>query len=165
MNEIFDKVLGKVLNFLSYRDRTEYELATALDKYLHKEKVTDEEKVELKKSVLGRVKEMGLVDDEEFAEEYVQNRIKSAKPPGKKLLQAFMYKKGISQDIIKSVLDRYYSKEIERASALVIAEKKFVSLKAGSNSEKKSKLISYLLGRGFSSDAVYAAVDTKFKRE
>ncbi|HLB51632.1 hypothetical protein A3F07_01885 [candidate division WWE3 bacterium RIFCSPHIGHO2_12_FULL_38_15] len=157
------KILDKVVNFLSYRLRSSKEISDRLEIYLSKEKITEEEKAAIKSWVIAELQTLGMINDYNFASTFVEEKSHSRKPLSRFAVQNYLYRRGISKEIIKEVLIDY-TKTYELASAMVIAEKKLGSMKKGLDKMTvKRKLISYLIGKGFSPESVYTVVDTKFK--
>ena len=156
----FQKVYDRVLNFFSYRPRSEKELS---DWFVRKE-IGEE----IQKMVIPKIKELGLLNDEEFARWWLEQRA-TFRPAGKRLLKLELQRKGISGDIIVKLLDCYFersekqgsyiAKDSEKESAKKIAEKKLNTLKRFSGLELKQKLSAHLVRRGFDWETVKEVVD------
>jgi len=157
------KILDKVINFLSYRIRSSKEVSDRMGIYLTKEKISEGEKEAVKSWINAELKSLGMIDDHKFATTFVEEKAHSKKPLSKLAIKNYLFKRGISKEIIEDVL-KDYTKTYEMASAMIIAEKKLGSMRKGLDKiAVKRKLISYLIGKGFSPESVYAVVDTKFK--
>jgi len=162
-SEYYDKVYGKILNFLSYRDRSESEIKKALAKY--SQKVPLAFGAVIQEEILEDLAERGFIGDSEFAQSYIRDVISSTNPVGKRYISDFLAKKGVSKDVIETALASEYSEELEQEALSRCLEKKMPLLRTQDVWSARKKLANYLLRRGFSPSLVYAAVDTKFKRD
>jgi regulatory protein len=127
----------RALHFLSYRIRSEKEIIQNLQKHN-----VSEEHIRL---VLDKLRENSLVNDLDFAREWVENRSKF-KPRGKKALLTELYHKGISRQIIDEVLEDINEEEL----AFRFARKKISRLNHLDKKSFQNKLYGYLSRRGFS---------------
>lgn len=99
------------LRLLTVRARTRAELATALTKRGYPDDVSAE--------VLDRLAQVGLIDDEDFAEQWVRSRRVNA-GKGKRALAAELRTKGVDNEVITATLaDIDPSAERARAEQLV----------------------------------------------
>lgn len=101
------------------------------------------------------------MDDYKFARTYVQDRVSSKKAPSKQTITTFLYKKGVPRDAIDAAL-LDISKDYESISIETVIEKKMKILRKYDSKKAKTKLIQYLLGKGYSMGSIYGAIDTKF---
>lgn len=85
----------KAIHFLSYRFRSEEEIRRKLNE--------DGFSEELCETVLGRLREAGMVSDRNFARGWVESR-SASKPRGRRALTAELHRKGISDEIIQDTL-------------------------------------------------------------
>ena len=131
------------LNLLSKSVKTEKEIIAKLKKRGYVSEIIDK--------VIFKLKDYGYVNDEEFAEKYINSYSKNK---GKRLLKSELKLKGVSDAIIE---DKFLSVENELETAIKIAEKyvknKPVDIKT------KQKCYKYLLSKGFSYDDSKTAVD------
>ena len=70
-----EKVLGRVLNFLSYRPRSEREVRRYMWKRFKLMEVKEEWKEKLKKEILKKLRKQKLLDDASFADWWIEQRI------------------------------------------------------------------------------------------
>ena len=99
------------LRLLTARARTRAELAGQLAKRGYPDDVSAR--------VLDRMADVGLVDDADFAEQWVHSRLAN-KGKGKRALAAELHTKGVDNDVITSVLnDINPAAERDRAEELV----------------------------------------------
>ncbi len=102
--------------------------------------------------VVERLQERGYVDDQKFAEYYVENRFVK-KGVSKKRLEMELRKKGVAEDVIKKVLAETTRDDKEELAKMI--QKKWKKY-------TKEKLIAYLVRQGFRYDEVQEAVAQKY---
>ena len=142
----------RALNFLSYRSRSEKEISLNLKKYQ-----VSEEHIDL---VLDKLRQNNLVNDLEFAREWVENRSRF-KPRGRRALSSELFQKGINYEIIEEVL-----KDLDEGQlALEFARKKISKIKTLNQTDFQKKMYGYLSRRGFSSDISKDIVSTLWKEQ
>lgn len=128
--------LQRALNYLSYRPRSEQEVRQNLKKHGYDEPVIDE--------ILTRLRQGKLVDDESFAELWVENR-SEFRPRGSRMLQAELRQKGIPDRVISSTLEGLD----ETSLALKAARKKARRYQQLEWQDFQKKLYGFLARRGF----------------
>ena len=131
-----DIAYQRALNFLSYRTRSEQEIRQNLLKAKVEKEIID--------AVLDKLRAGSLVNDSEFAHEWVENRIKF-RPRGKRALSSELYQKGISNKIIEETLQDLDEEHL----AFKLARKKMAKHKHLEKSAFQKKLYGYLSRRGF----------------
>jgi len=139
-NEFF-KIYEQVLKFFSYRPRSEKELRD----WFKKKEVGEE----VQKLICQKLKQVGLLNDEEFAKWWIEQRT-AFRPSGLRLLALELRQKGISKDLISKLLNCYIPKDAEYELAKKAVEKKLKSLRHLSDLELRKKLGAFLSRRGFS---------------
>jgi regulatory protein len=110
---------------------------------------------ELIQEVLDDLKKKNYLDDTEFAEMFVQEKIK-LKLWGEQKLRSELIKRGIKSEIFSDVLRNVISDEDQLNNALIIASKKYETLK-NRNLDKEvinKKLITFLNSRGYNFDVI-----------
>lgn len=135
------KAKNIALNFLTHRKRTAKEITDKL-----KEKGFEESIVE---KTLDYLKNYGLVDDKDYANSFVKDKVKLNKH-GPQRIKYDLYRKGISQEIIEEVL----MKDDEYPRALELAKKKMSSYKNDDRDKIYRKLGGFLQRRGYSYDCI-----------
>jgi regulatory protein len=128
----------KALHFLSYRPRSSTEVRQNLSKRGISESIIDE--------TLNRLQNAGLVNDEAFARAWVENR-NTFRPRGKPALQMELRRKGLSDEIVQSVMDTQLDETVLAREA---ARKYARRLKDLEWTEFRQKLGGFLARRGFS---------------
>jgi len=128
----------KALHFLSYRPRSAEEVRQNLFKRGISESLIEE--------TVDRLKSTGLVNDDAFARAWVENR-NTFRPSGKPALRMELRRKGLSEEIVQSVLDTQVN---ETALALAAARKYARRLAGLEWPGFRQKLGGFLARRGFS---------------
>jgi regulatory protein len=128
----------KTLHFLSYRLRSSAEVRQNLLKHGLSDALIEE--------TVNRLQEAGLVNDEAFARAWVENR-NTFRPSGKPALRMELRRKGLSDEIVQSVLDTQVNEE---ALAFEAARKYARRLAGQDRPEFRQKLGGFLARRGFS---------------
>jgi len=141
----------KALHFLSYRPRSSAEVRQNLSKRGISEPLIEE--------TLERLQKTGLIDDEAFARAWVENR-NTFRPRGKPALRMELRRKGLSDEIVQSVLDTQVN---EAALALTTARKYARRLAGLEWPEFRQKLSGFLARRGFSYTTLAPVVSEVWK--
>lgn len=144
------KLWEKALKFLSFRPRSEKEVKNFLIK-----KKADEEEIGW---ALGKLKEKGYLNDEEFARWWVEQR-KTFRPKGWRVLKMELRQKGVPEDTIAKLLNCYIAGGLEGELAKKVLEKKLESLKHLPLQKLKQKLGNHLARRGFDWEVIKKVVD------
>ncbi len=134
--ESVETAYDKTLNYLSYRPRSRAEV----DAYLRKRGVPDHQ-IE---SVAERLERAGLLDDEAFAQFWVEDR-ERFRPRGLRALRYELRNKGISDEIIDQALAAVNVSD----SAYRSASKKARQLNHEDQQTFYRKIVEYLARRGF----------------
>ncbi len=149
----------RALSFLARRFHSERELLIKLKSKSYEERLI--------KIVLSELKEKSFIDDQVFANHFIEEKLKK-KRWGKNKIRSALFSKGISVSIIDEVLKSFNSEEDQNEAALSLAQKKYEKLKLRESDERKlkQKIISFLLSRGFdyevSSDVVGKIIKSDF---
>ena len=147
--ESFKKAKAHALKYLSYRDRSKWELSQYLSKKEHSPPVIQK--------TLNYLTELNYVDDQRFALKWGQYRINKNKI-GKNRLYMELLGKGIKKETIEDILNTLYQKNPEMELAVQCASKKWITLKSFEEKKKKRLLVQYLQRKGFSSNIIYQSV-------
>lgn len=146
----------KAYDYLGKRIHSAYELRTKL---LRKKYDSD-----LINSVIDDLRNGTYIDDSKFAEVFIEEKIR-LKSWGRSKLKSELAKRGVSGDVISSVLSDKFPIELEEIElAYRLAEKKYNSLK-GRNLESRKlvqKMYSYLMAKGYSFDICKKVVERIF---
>ena len=112
------------------------------------------------KIVLSDLKEKSFIDDNVFANHFIEEKLKK-KSWGKNKIRAALFSKGVSGSIIDEAIQAFDSEEDQNETALTLANKKYKNLKQREidNRKIKQKIISFLLSRGFDYEISVAVVN------
>jgi regulatory protein len=144
------------LRLLTARARTRAELSGQLAKRGYPDDVTDR--------VLARLAAVGLVDDVEFAEQWVESRRSSA-GKGRRALAAELHTKGVDKEVITTVLGGIDAgAERQRAEQLVRARLKREDLD-GDSTRVARRLVGMLARRGYDQNMAYDVVRVQLSVE
>jgi regulatory protein len=141
----------KAIHYLSFRPRSEKEIKINLRKH----KFTDEVICD----IISKLKKGNLVNDLDFAQNWVENR-SEFRPRGQKALKFELVKKGINNDIIEEVLLNIDDEELAYKAAL----KQISKYKQLEWEDLRKKMLMFLARRGFSY-AIAASTVKKFRKE
>ncbi len=134
--------IQKALHFLGHRARSMREVRENLQKHEIPEAV-----IEL---TLNRLQEAGLLNDQEFAQAWVENR-NTFRPRSRRALALELRRKGLADDVIEQTLEQ----TIDETSLARDAARKYLRKVQGLDWPNfRSKLGGFLGRRGFSYDVV-----------
>jgi regulatory protein len=142
------------LRLLTARARTRAELAGQLRKRGYPGDVSTR--------VLDRLAQVGLVDDADFAEQWVQSRRRYA-GKGKRALAAELRNKGVDDDVIDAALADIGA-ERDRAEQLVRDKLRREKLD-GDDAKVARRLVAMLARRGYSQPMAYDVVSAELASE
>jgi len=137
-NDNREMAFQKALHFLSYRPRSSMEVRRNLEKHEIPPALIEE--------TIERLKRGGLVNDEAFAQAWVENR-NEFRPRSRSALALELRRKGLDGEVIQAALDE---KVDEEALALAAARKYTRRLEGLEWPEFRQKLGGFLARRGFS---------------
>ena len=143
------------LRLLTARARTRAELAGQLAKRGYPDDVSTR--------VLDRLAGAGLVDDAEFAEQWVHSRRANA-GKGKRALAAELHTKGVDNDVITSVLGGI-NPAAERGRAEELVRKKLRRENLSDELRVSRRLVAMLARRGFTQSMAYDVVSVELAGE
>jgi regulatory protein len=139
------------LHFLSYRPRSSAEVRQNLTKRGTPESLVEE--------TMNRLQRAGLVNDQEFARAWVENR-NAFQPRSKLALRMELRHKGLSDEIVQPILDEHVDEE---ALAFEAARKYARRLAGLEWLEFRQKLSGFLARRGFSYTTLSPVVSEVWK--
>ena len=138
----------KALHFLEHRPRSEYEIRRNLEKKGMTEEVITK--------TIERLRQSDLVNDEKFAQQWVENR-SDFRPRSRKALAIEMRQHGISGELADKVLSGYEVNEEELAYQAALKQSR--RLRNLERLDFRRKLSAYLARRGFGYDIIAPVVD------
>lgn len=140
---VLDKAYDRVLNLLSYRLRSEWELRDYMKRKSYDEGVVSQ--------IIERLSAKGLVDDLDFARRWVDNR-RLLKSTSQRRLSQELRQKRITDDIIQQVLAEDETDEHQVLRYLVERKRKQPKY------QDDLKLMQYLSRQGFSYDDIKSVI-------
>ncbi|MBI2607282.1 MAG: regulatory protein RecX [Candidatus Doudnabacteria bacterium] len=139
----FVKAYEKAVKLLEIRLHTEFELSQKLKLRGFEPEITEQ--------VLGKLSEQGLINDQQFAEVYLDNLIKY-KTFGYFMLLKKLLERGIEKSMTENMLNELLSLEQEKALA-----QKFINKKSPTDREKLARSLN---SRGFRSEVIKNILST-----
>ncbi|MBB3604583.1 regulatory protein [Mycolicibacterium sp. BK556] len=138
------------LRLLTVRSRTRSELAGQLTKRGYSDEVAA--------ATLNRLAAVGLIDDADFAEQWVRSRRQRA-GKGKRALAAELRTKGVDDDLIAAALDGIDAgAERQRAEELVEQKLRREKLDGDDDAKVMRRLVGMLARRGYNQSMAVAVV-------
>ena len=106
-------------------------------------------------AVVGRLKELGYLSDERFAEDYTRVR-KEHEKFGRRRVQQDLMQKGVGKELVATALETAYEDVDEVVLARQYIARKRMKEPSGANAQKETvRAMNRLLRAGFSSRAIY----------
>lgn len=142
---------NSALRLITRRPHSSFELRTKLlKKKFQKEDIT---------KIINDFLSKGYLSDKDFAERFIEEGLKKKK--GLMKIKAELFSKGVSREIIDSIIQKYEGDSLLLPNAKSLAQRKLESLRHKNLEpiQKKQKLFSYLSGKGYSSDIIRQVVD------
>ena len=148
----------RAFSYLARRFHSERELLIKLKQKSYEERLI--------KLVLNELREKSFIDDQVFADHFIEEKLKK-KRWGKNKIRAALFSKGISASIIDEVLKSFDSEEDQNEAAISLVQKNYENLKKREtdNRKLKQKLIAFLLSRGFEYEISAEAVNKLIKQD
>lgn len=109
---------------------------------------------------INRLKNLKLIDDVKYAQDYIAYRSRSA-PLGSRYLKIKLQQKGITSDLANESLITVDSEQ-ELTNAKLAANKKMSQLVRYDVQKQKQKLYAFLVSRGFSQGIIYQIIKDLF---
>ncbi len=136
-DDLQEKAQQKALHFLSFRPRSISEIRKNLANKEFPESVIEE--------TIDRLQKNSLVDDQKFAQDWIENRT-AFRPRSRSALRMELRLKGVPDDVIQTELE-----DIDDEALTMQAAQKYLRRLEGLNKlEFRKKLSSHLARRGFS---------------
>lgn len=136
------------LRMLTAAPRTRAQLADAL----RRKKVPDE----VAERVLGRFTDVGLIDDEAFAQAWVQSRHRG-RGLGKRALAAELRRRGVADETVKEAVQSLGPEEEERTARELIA-RRLPATRGLDTAKRTRRLVGVLARKGYPPGLAYRVV-------
>ena len=143
------------MKYLTVKDRTVSEMQAYLDAKEFGEADVD--------AAIERLKELGILDDARYAQRFVETRLAS-KPVSRRHLWEQLKGHGVSEEHIRAAFETVDDGS-EEENACVIAEKFLRQFRALEPEKRRERVLSRLLGRGFSYDVSRKAYEHALNTE
>jgi regulatory protein len=143
------KAIAAALNLLSYRPRAAGELQTKL-----REKGYAPEAID---AAIARMRELRYLDDEAFAERWVESR-QVSRPRSARMLKRELAQKGVDRDTIERTIEEAGVDEF--GDALELARKKYESMRGLERDVRYRRLSGFLGRRGYGYDIIRHVMET-----
>jgi regulatory protein len=137
------------MKLIGLRLRAEKELRTRLAEKGYPSALAEE--------VIAEMKRYGYIDDAQFAESFIGDRIRF-RPVGRFIICMELKSKGLREDLIEEKLAELYPLEDEQRAAARLAEKKLKTLGRLESNKARLKLLNFLKAKGFSSEIISQAL-------
>ena len=143
-DKLLKQALGRALNLISYRQRTERELRAKLSERFDRDTVD---------RVLERLKEQGLVDDVEFARAWSDGRVRNS-PRSARAIVREITGKGVAKSVAEAAV-----RDLDDAHSARLAAAKFARRLSGADYEQfHRRLWQHLQRRGYTGSIARRAV-------
>lgn len=138
-----DKLYGLVLRYAMLRPRSVWEV----EEYLARKQVSDSQR----STILNKLSKLQVIDDEQFARRWVENR-RLLKPLSRRRLEQELRQKRVADTIIRDVLADDEQEDEQALAELIARKRKQVKY------QDNTKLMQYLARQGFSYDDIKQAL-------
>ncbi|MEO3783097.1 regulatory protein RecX [Actinocorallia sp. B10E7] len=136
------------LRLLTLSPRTRSQLAEALARKGIPEEVADH--------VLGRFTEVGLIDDEAFAQAWVRSR-HTGKGLAPRALSAELRRRGVADETIKEAVSELHPEDLEEAARTLVS-RKLRTTRSLDPDRRTRRLVGMLARKGYSPGLAYRVV-------
>ncbi len=153
------KLMARMYSLFNIRQRSEKEVRDYLRNLSFKRKIKDQEEISevVIKSLIEKLKQKQLINDQVFAKAWMEAR-RTSKKKGINAIKAELFQKGIARDVIEEILESEDG-ESEENLATQALERKMRAWKNLEPQEFKKKAIEFLLRRGFEYSVVKEVVE------
>ena len=144
--EEFDKAKSKVMNYIMYKKRTEYEVKNKFSKILEENLLND---------IIEYIKEAGYLSDLEYIRRAI-DEYKALNNLSKKEIWYKLYSKGID----KSLIEDYFSENAEDIYAYELQSAQNIFIKK-QNTMEKEEIKNYLKKKGYRGDIIKEVIENE----
>jgi len=137
------RAIASALNLIAYRPRAAGELRSKL-----RERGYPPESID---NAIARVRDLGYLDDRDFADRWVESR-QMHRPRSTRMLARELQQKGVAREVIEETLEEAEIDEF--ADALALAERRAASLRGLDVPTRERRLSSFLARRGYGYDVI-----------
>ena len=146
--EEFDKEKTRVLKYIMFKKRTEYQIKNKFSKIIDENLLED---------IIQYLKEANYINDNEYIEKLV-NEFIALKNLSRKELKYKLLSKGLNKDLVEDYIDKNNEKieEYEIKSATQLAIKKISQM-------EKEEIRQYLLKKGYKPENIQTVIENNIK--
>ena len=165
-NVLFEELKGRfsqrAMNYISRAIKTEFQVRRYLKDLSYKKKgkwftdIPQEQLETIINETVSKLKEYGYLNDEEFAEQFIQSRVKN-KPRGKTILVSELISKGVNIDLAREKVEELVEDEYDMLKR--IYTKKYGNEEITMEDNKK---IDFLKRKGFNWDLINEFINNEF---
>ena len=142
--EEFDRAKTKVMNYIMYKKRTEYEVRNKFSKTLEENLLND---------IIEYIKEAGYLSDTEYIDRAV-SEFKALNNMSRKEIKYKLYSKGIENSLIED----YFSENSEELYEYELKSAKNIVIKKQSTIDEE-EIENYLRKKGYREDIINQAIN------
>lgn len=159
------KLMDRMYGLFGRRQRTEREVRDYLRNLSFKRKVKEQDEISeiVIEKLIERLKEKQLLNDQQFAQQWVHSR-QISKKKGQIAIRTELMQKGIDKETIDQVLSEQVSETSEQQLATEALEKKMRTFRLLDSQQFKQKSLQFLMRRGFSYDIAKDVVEQFVKK-
>ncbi|MFA7627969.1 MAG: RecX family transcriptional regulator [Candidatus Dojkabacteria bacterium] len=164
VDELKNRFSQRAMSYISRAIKTEYQMRRYLKTLSIKKKgvwykdVRDDQLQEIFDEIIAKLKGYGYLDDEEFAFQFINSRIRS-KPRGKRVLVSELMSKGVNKDLARKKVDELVEDEYDVLRS--VYEKKYKEDKITIRDNKK---IDFLKRKGFNWDLIKQLIEDESQK-
>ena len=130
--------MNRALHFLGYRARSRSEVRGRLRRYGYGEETVG--------TVIGRLEELGYLDDEEFARTVVREK---ARRYGPRRVSANLRRSGVDAELAQDIVEEEFAERSEVEAARSAAARRY---NRGRSDAEARRVYGFLMRRGYSAD-------------
>lgn len=145
----FSEIKQKIANYCVYQDRSHQEVEQKLKEFL----LIPEAKEEILLFLIAE----NYINEERFTRSYIRGKF-YIKSWGKKKIANQLKMKGITEKLIRKCMDEINEQDY-KAKILEIYRDYYDKLPAGAAYQKRSKTITYLIGKGYEYEEILEMLD------
>ena len=145
----FSEIKQKIANYCVYQDRSHQEVEQKLKEFL----LIPEAKEEILLFLIAE----NYINEERFTRSYIRGKF-YIKSWGKKKIANQLKMKGITEKLIRKCMDEINEQDY-KAKILEIYTDYYNKLPAGAAYQKRSKTITYLIGKGYEYEDILEMLD------
>lgn len=159
------KLMERMYDLFGRRQRSEREVRDYMRNLSFKRKLKDQEEISetIVDMVIERLKVKQLLNDEQFAQDWMKAR-QVSKKKGQIAIKSELMQKGISKEVIDQLISETVTEESEQKLAEEALEKKLRSFRLLDVQEFKQKALQFLMRKGFTYDIAKDVVEEFVKK-